>query len=271
MTIQSLSAALADVPFQSPISRTNLDGKGNLRTLVTREYEGFFKQLASNTNTLLKRQNPSIFLNSNFNLLSANGVLPVTPAQGSDYELLKKWFVVNGGGINDYTLTPTAYTQINNAGQSASNYFLNVQVNDQDSPLYLYNLNYSQTGQFNSIAPINEQPLSFSWSIFNNTDDLAAMQFSLALSTGDEYLSQMVYLEPGYGANGQNSLSFQPIQLTGNPYSPSDFAQMRVYFSQISNKPINLNVEYLKTEFSELASPLIVNPVLESYLCANLL
>lgn len=267
MPPKSLVAALTSLPYQEDVITHGIDARNNVISRVTRPWEGFFRQIGANTNSLIQRQNPSQLLNSNFNILSANSTLPVTPAQGSNYELVKQWYLVNGGGTNNYTITPTAYT---NVASGLSNYYLNVQIPTQDSPLYLYNLNYSLTSQFNSIAAINQQPVTFSWSIINNLSNVAGMQFSVALSTGAEYLSKFIYLTQGRGPNGDNSLTLDPIDLTGDAYSPSDIAQFRVYFSQVSNSPIDLNVAYIKAELSEMPSPLEINPVLESYLCTNL-
>lgn len=266
MSLQSLLKSLSSLPIQSNVISIAQNSSGKFQTRISAHYQQFLKKILSSSNSLVNRGNSGQLLNPNFNILSANGIAPVTPLEGSDYEVIKQWFVVNGGGINDYTLTPTPYSSIQTDGDQSNNY-LNIQITDQDSPLYLYNLNYSQAGQFNSVANINQKPLAFSWSMMNNADSLASMQFSLAFSTGDEIKTPMVFIPPGYYST---SLILPPVDLNGISYSSADFVQPRVYFSQVQGNPVDLSVSYLKAELSDLASPLIVNPVLESYLCANL-
>lgn len=281
MTLTTVNNALQGLPYNTSLV-SEVDDKDfssdigkrfgkkeplNKKFQVNYPWEGFFRSIQLAAAGLINRELPSILLNSDFNILSTNGTTPVTPAQGSNYEVIKQWFLVNGGGTNSYTLTPTAYSNVPEDA-NLSNYFLNVSITDQNSPLYLYNVNYSQTGKFNSLSQFNSVPVTFSFAANNNTENPVAVWFTVYFSnTAQELSSKVAYLPAGYT---NSAVSLAAIDLTGVGYSPADYAQIRCYVQQVNGDPVDLDINYLKAELADTASYLAINPVLEQFICNNL-
>lgn len=246
--------------------------EGETTNILSAAYVSYFRKIEEVVKNLNSQGSPGFLLNPDFNILSANGTAPVTPAQGSNYEVLKQWYIVNGGGGNAYTLTPTAISSIPIAG-SSSNYLLNVNATAINTALYLYNLNYSLTGAFNSIEGFNSSPANFSFVIDNKTSDTQFIQFSAFYSGGtfpdgsNEIFTEELALKPG------PQLTYSGLQfpdLTGLSYSPSDFIQFRMYFPRLEGALLDLDIYYVKAEAQSGVSLLQVNPVLQQFICNNL-
>lgn len=257
------------LPYNSQMALAGNDDETKNGT-VSYDYQTYFSGLQQNLSQIVSRGTPGIFLNSDFNLLSANGTTPVTPAQGTNYEVVKQWFLMTGGGGNDYTITPTPQSTVNYYGTGSNNY-LDVAISDLDTPLYLYNKNYSTTGQFNAVSLYSGSPLNFSFSIDNQGDSDEHIQFSAFLNGAtfpdgsNEIFGEELPLKPGFNIAGKE---IQIPELTGTAYDPSNYIQLRCYFkTHNSTGGAHLVINYLKSELSDTASLLDVNHILDSLLC----
>jgi hypothetical protein len=266
---------ISRVPYNSSVltfhAKTNPDSSnGDARELnnqLSFPYEGFLNGLQRSASSLLNRSFPSVTLNPDFNLLSANGLNPVTPAQGSNFEALKNWFVVNGGGGNNYTMTPTAYTQLQYAG-TGSRYYLNMQIPSLDSPLYLYNLNYSLTDQFNNVGAYNRKKLTFSTIIKNNSSVTSKLRFSAFINPTSETVNGgAMFVKPGFN---ELATTISIPELKDIPIGSGAYAQLRFNIEDTYDQPLDMDLYYLKAELSNFATPLEVNHVLENLVCNNL-
>lgn len=267
---------ISNVPYQSNVltfreKTVPDDSNGDARKLsnkLTFAFEGFLNSVYRSASSLLNRSFPCILLNPDFNILSANGLSPVTPAQGSDYEVISNWFLINGGGANDYTITPTLYTQIQYAG-TGSRYYLNVQVPTLDSPLYLYNLNYSLTNQFNSVGAYNRKKITFSAIIRNNSTEDQKVRFSMYINpTGETVQGRGIFLQPGM--INEIATTIDVPDLNNVDISTDAYAQFQFNIEDIYGQPMDMDIFYLKAELSNYATPLEVNHILENLLCTNL-
>jgi hypothetical protein len=247
------------------------DSQGDARKLtnkLTFSFEGFFNSIYRSAYSLLNRSFPCILLNPDFNILSANGTAPITPAQGTNYEVVSNWFLMNGGGSNNYTITPTAYSNVQYAG-TGSRYFLNINVPTLDSPLYLYNLNYSLTDQFNSVGAYNRKKVTFSAIMKNNSSESQKARFNLYInSTGQTVQGGGIFLQP----NMMNEIvtTIEVPDLNNMPITPGSYIQPQFSIEDIYGSPLDIDLYYLKAEFSNYATPLEVNHVLEQLTCTNL-
>lgn len=260
-----ISAVNFNKPAQTPDNKSKTSiAEGTLST----EWEHFHNDIFNNTSSLSNRGlNVPIPLlrNPDFNILSANNYDPVTPLEGSDYEVVGNWFLVNGGGTNDYTITPTAWNSTDNSPTGSLNY-INVDITTQDSPLYFYNVNYSTDSpqQFNGAAKYNGQIVTMSMVYRNNTDNEIQCQF-----TTDT---------PGYGLTHsaqftlKNTRNFIAARLLfpnfdGTSLTPPYLTQFRFNISNIFETAANFDIIYLKTEISNVATPLQIDHTLEQLIC----
>jgi hypothetical protein len=261
--------------IEKPQGIYEMDGGGTdeseTTNIMSATYATYFLKNEEVLRNLNSVGNAGFLLNPNFNILSGNGLTPVTPAQGSDYEVIKQWYLVSGAG-NTYTLTPEPISTIPFAG-SSSNYFLNANISAITSDLYLYNLNYSLTGVFNSISPFSGSPVTFSFHINNNTSDQQFIRFSCFFDGGtfpdgsNEIFSEEIGLDAG---PTQSFVAIAIPDLTGTAYTSSNFLQFRMYFTRIGGSVLDLDVYYVKAEASNGSSLLEVNPVLQQFICNNL-
>ncbi len=258
---------ITNVPYNSPVISQNTSNLGNNSSQddsnqLSFNHEGFQQSLFNSCVSLNNRQFDGLFLNPNFNLLSSNGTTPVTPAQGTNYEVVKKWFLTNGGGLNNYVITPMTYPMVG-FSSTGSLYYLNLLINAQDSPLSLYNLNYNSA--FDSIGQLSGQYVSFSTIIANNNNNSPALSFSTFISNYGNIPGGQIYLQPNT-INLINTTTQIP-DLTGTAYGSSPYAQMQLNIDDIDGGA-NFDIAYLKSELSDTASPLTVNPFIQQLICS---
>ena len=237
------------------------------KSVLSFPYEGFFNKIQGGVRSLLNRQFGSETRNPDFNLLSANGTAPVTPTQGNGYEIVNKWFLGDDGG-NAYTITPTPYANPSYA-QTGSNYFLNLNVTNLTSALYLWNQNYSTTGQFNSMGKYNDQTLTFSTIIANNGANLPKVRFSAYMNDPNEDVpGGGVYLQP----NSINLISTS-LKIPDRKEVPyvNPFTQFRFNIEDLDSDTLDLDIMYLKCEISNFASLLNVDHIAEAIICNYLM
>ena len=255
---------LSNIPYFVNVIDFNKD---NFSNKISYQYEGFLSDIKNSTSSLVDRSFDSILRNPDFNILSANGTAPVTPAQGSDYEVISNWFLVNGGG-NSYTITPTAYTTIPPFG-TGSKYYLNLNIPSLSSGLYLYNLNYSLTDKFYNSSQLSDQDVTFSSIIHNKTDTAQKVRFSAFINgLGTTINGGGIFLQPQ--AINLISNTIRMPQTRGQPVGSGNYTQFRLNFENNYASTLNADVYYLKAEMSNVSTPLQINHTLEQIICSNL-
>jgi hypothetical protein len=269
--------SIPNIPFNSRVinfyQNTTPDmSMGDARKLnngLSFPYEGFFNTIKQKAESINNRAFDCILRNPDFNILSANGAAPVTPAQGTDYEMVSNWFVANTDGANNYVITPTAYPTIPPFG-TGSNYFLNVSIPTLNSPFYFYNKNYSTTGQFISSSQTSGQNVTFSAVIKNNTLEQQKVRFSAYLNGESQLIQgQGIFLQPDSYNLIATSLAIPDMK--DDVSDMNAFTQFQFSFENDYGTPMDMDIYYLKTEISDLATPLQLNHVLEQLICSNLI
>jgi|WetSurMetagenome_2_1015567.scaffolds.fasta_scaffold45855_3 hypothetical protein len=267
---------IPNLPYNSPV--VNFYNKGSpdmsngdarkLKNGLSFPYEGFFNAVKEKVSSFNGRAFDSILRNPDFNILSANGTAPVTPAQGSNYELVSNWFLMNSDAANNYVITPTAYTTIPPFG-SGSNYYLNVSIPSLNTPFYFYNKNYSTTGQFISSSQTSGQTVTCSAVIKNNTAEQQKVRFSALLNGTSQLIKGGgVFLQPDTYNLISTSIDIPDIK--NSVSDPSAYTQFQFSFENDYGTPMDMDIYYLKTEISDLSTPLQVNHILEQLICSNL-
>lgn len=264
--VQGRLTAIQDaIPYYADVVRIKSLDRDSIGK-VGREYQKFFNSLRVNTASLVNRSFPSELVNPDFGILSANGTNPVTEADGTNFELVSNWFIETGVG-NTYTMTPTAFTQIPFRG-TGSNYFLNINVSDLNDFLYLYNLNYSLTDQFNSLSKYNAQRVTFSTVIKNNSMTVRPkIRFSANIDGYGDVQGAGIYLN----ADSYDLISTS-IQLPDlrDQLIAGENVQFRFNLEDLNGGTTDFDIYYLKAELSNFATPLTVNHVFEEFMCNNL-
>jgi hypothetical protein len=229
-------------------------------------YLGFFTDLYNAVNSGTFRGQTGVLRNPDFNLLSANGLDPVTPLEGSDFEFVKMWYVVTGGGSNDYVLKANPYSQVGYS-PSGSNYFMSIVVIDLDEPLYFYNLNYSLTNQFDSVGKYSGKDITFSAILKNNVengDEAPSISFSAFINGADEFRTAGIILQNGYNEIAE---SIQLPDLFGTEYDADPYIQFRLNIDGIGTNGLDIALAYIKAEISDSATQLEVDHTLEKIIC----
>lgn len=231
-------------------------------------YEGFFNAVKEKIESFNNRSFDCILRNPDFNILSSNGTAPVTPTQGSNYELVSNWYLMNGDMSNNYIITPTAYPSIPPFG-TGSNYYLNVSIPTLSSPFYFYNKNYSSSGQFISSSQTSGQTITFSSVIKNNTSEQQKVRFSAYINGTSQLIKGGgVFLQPDSYNLISTSLDIPDVKTSVS--DTSAFTQFQFSFENDYGTPMDMDIYYLKTEISNLSTPLQLNHVLEQLICSNL-
>lgn len=256
MTNTSIVQQISNPPNWSTVS----DESG----VASIDYQRLFSSLHSNSNSLINRAQEYILRNPDFNLLSANGYNPVTQASPNLTEIVSKWFVSNGAG-NTFSLTPTAYTATQRSASGSVNY-LNVVVTTLASTLSLLNQNYSTTGQFRADS-LSGQLISLSAIIRNNNlSQLKAPLCSFSANTPGFGVTpgEGIFLQTGLNFLTTNIQmpDFGDTNLGANPYTQFQFNIDNAY-----SENLDFDIFYLKSEVSDLSTPLIVNHILETITC----
>jgi len=230
---------------------------------ISIDYQRFFQNHHLFTEAVKNRAFDCFTLNPDFNILSSNGTAPVTEGDPNDTEFVKKWFLYNGGGSNAFTLTPTAYTSTEQ-GITSSLYYINMQITALDSPLYIYNVNYSTTNQFNGAGVYSGEAVTFSAVVRNNGTNTPKCRFSMMLSDGTEVPGPGHFLEPGINSFYTTLImpDFSATDMGANP-----FAQPRFIFEDIYSSNTNLDIYYVKGELSNYATPLQINHIVQLLIC----
>lgn len=270
---------ISDLPFNSKVinfynsslNKNDKDSENDAAKMhngVSFAYEGFFTAIQEKTQSLNERSFNCLLRNPDFNILSANGITPITPAQGSDYEMVSNWYVSNNDLLNNYTITPVNYSSIPPFG-TGSNYYLNVSIPTLASPFYFYNKNYSTTGQFISSSQTNGQTVACSSIIKNNTNVRQKVRFSAFLNgSGDTVSGDGVFLEPD--SYNLISTNIEIPDIKGTTSGASAYTQFRLNFENNYGAAMDMDIFYLKTEISNLSTPLQLNHILEQLICSNL-
>lgn len=257
--IQTPLNRLSKLPINSPV----VDSEDKLSI----ERERYDNEIFKSVNSLSNRGFDSFLYNPDFNLLGAGGYTPITQADGSDVETVSNWYVVTGGGANAYTIVPTAYPFANKSPSGSLN-FLNVKVASLDSPLYLYNLNYS-TGaqQFNAATKYNGQQLAFSIAYRNNTTEATELSISAAIPNVGVVESPPFYLDVGkfFVANRLLIPDLGDIDLGADPV-----IQFRVNVNNLFGVPADFDLFYIKGEVGGTPTSLQFDHILEQLRCQNL-
>ncbi len=250
---------ISQQPFQSDVLIPN-------SPKVSIDYQRFFDDLYTNAASVQNRAFQCQTRNPDFNILSANAYNPVTQASPQDTEIVAKWFVHNGGGANAFTFTPVAFgaTEVSVTG---SNNYLTVNVTSINQALYLWNQNYSTTGQFNGGNFYSNKTLMFSSIIDNTGNDRTQIRYSAMLGNYQEVKSGIIVLQPGINLI---ATSIQIPDLSGINLGPNPYMQPRLNIEAISSVSSTFDLYYVKAEVSNLASPLLVDHLLEILAC-NLL
>lgn len=242
---------------------------GQVRTSFI--HEGFYNDTFNLVDSLQNRAFSTELRNPDFNLLGTNGYTPITQADGSGANFSQQWNVFTGGGANAYTITPTPYTMVGYS-PSGSNNFVNLAVSALDQALYLYNINYSTTSQFNNVGTYSGKPVTFSTIIENNNDNNATLGFSAFINdvmglTSNEIEFPSLILRPGINVA---PMSGKIPDLRGKTLGANPYIEFRFNVKALNNAPLDCNILYLKAELSNYASPLELNHILEQLICDNL-
>lgn len=253
--MQNIVAPLANMQINADV--INEDGK------ISTEYQRFFQNNHLYTNSLKNRSFPCTTLNPDFNILSANGTTPVSEGSPNDTEFVKKWFLWSDGGLNDFLLTPTAYSATEQ-GITGSLYYINMQITTLDEPLYIYNVNYSTTGQFNGAGLYSGEQLAISAAVYNNNPNTPKVRFSVMLSDGTEIESPGLFMQPGMN-NVYSVLQMPDFSAVNMGLVP--YAQIRLKFEDIYVSNTNLDIYYVKCELSNYATPLQINHIEQILIC----
>jgi len=233
---------------------------------ISKDYEGFFNDIYKASASLVQRGMPYILRNPDYNILSANGTTSVTPSEGSDYEVVSNWYLINGGGSNSYSVTPTAYTEVP-FSPTGSNYYLNFNVDALTNLLYLYNLNYSTSGNFNSLGKFSGQKVTFSTIIRNNATTSPQISFSADVGGIEEKETPGIFLQPeSYNliAETMELPTLMDTTLAGQN------TQFRFNIKDLNGGTADFDVYYIKAEMSNLATPLNIDHTLEQLIVDNL-
>lgn len=254
----SIRLKLSNLPINTPIVSDT--GKFSF------EGESFNNDVYINLNSIMSRSFPSFLYNPDFNILGAGGYTPVTQADGTDAELVSNWFIASGGGTNTYTITPTAYTPTEKSPSGSLNY-LNVDIANQDSALYFYNINYPSVAQFNAASKYNGQLLALSVGYRNNSGNAIKVNFTADVPTLGAIASQAFTLKPdAFFASGSIQIpNLEGVNLGANPY-----IQFRLNIQSTYGLPANFDLLYIKGEISNTPTLLEFDHVLEQLRCQNL-
>ena len=250
---------ISQIPLWSDIAN---DGKKS-----GQDYERFFNEIYSNVGTLQRRQFAGFLANPDFNLLSANVLNPVTELSANNTEIVDKWFVFNAGGTNAFTLTPTAYSSAQNS-DTGSLYYLNCSITNINTDFYLYNQNYSTTNQFNSTTKYSNKTVTFSALINNIAGDVTKLRFSAFANGYGLIESEGIFLTDGL--NAISTTLFLP-DFAGNNFGVEPWVQFRLNFVEIYSALSQFDIYYIKAEFSNQASYLEINHILEEIYCNALI
>jgi hypothetical protein len=257
--INSIPINLSNLPLNSK----TVDASQKL----TVERERFDNDTFQTTDSLANRSFPSFLYNPDFNILGSGGYTPITQGDGTDVQLVSNWYLSNGGGTNAYTITPTPYPSGDKSPSGSLNY-LNFNVTSMDSPLYLYNLNYS-TGaqQFNAASKYNGQLLSLSMAYRNNTANSIKVRFSADIPVLGESPSYAFTLQPDSFFSGVN---IQIPNLGATNLGTNPKIQFRFKLENLYGAPVNFDLFYLKGEVSDSPTLLQFDHILEQLRCQNL-
>ncbi len=260
-----ITATQGIIPYFANLTRADSDDPEAINK-VGREFEKFFNNLKNNTQSLINRSFPCELINPDFGILSANGTNPVTEADGTNFELVANWYIETGVG-NAYTMTPTAYTNIPLSG-TGSNYYLNLNIPTLNDYLYLYNLNYSLTNEFNSLSKYNGQTITFSSVIKNNDATVRPkIRFSAYIDGYGDVQGSGVYLEPDAYNLMSTSLKIPDLR---DQVIAGEQVQFRFNIEDLNGGTADFDIYYLKAELSNYATPLTVNHVFEQFMVTNL-
>ena len=91
------------------------------------------------------------------------------------------------------------------------------------------------------------------------------VSFSTYINNVGDIPGQGVLIQPGINLI---NTTIQMPDLTGDSYGVDPYAEIRFNIEDIAGG-MNMDVAYLKAEFSNYASDLNVNNILESIICAN--
>lgn len=257
--IQATLERLSSLPVNSKI----VDDNGKMSI----ERERYDNEIFQAVNSLYNRWFGTFIYNPDFNLLGTSGYTPITQADGSDVETVSNWYLVSGGGANAYTITPTPYPFANKSPSGSLN-FLNVKVATLDTPLYLYNLNYS-TGvqQFNAATKYNAQQLAFSIAYRNNTATAIELSVSATISNLETVETPPLYLEPSqfFTANLLKIPDMGDADLGTNPV-----VQFRLNINNLFGSAADFDLFYVKGEVGNSPTSLQFDHILEQLRCQNL-
>jgi hypothetical protein len=234
------------------------DSNGERNSFLGNKWEPWFTDVHRNLTNRNFLYSPHLNINPDFNWSRTVGNTPTT----ADGEFVEKWNVKANGMT--FAITPTFYTSTAKSSDSGSERYVNVVIsvpNSNDFEIY-------QT-EANKISKYQEKKITFSAKIYNNGAAAVKAKFYVGFDTDnngtddESATSKIIYLKQGM--NDIMALVETPEISIDNQANTIGYKLLLVDIPGT----VNLDVYFIKLEFAEVSTNLVVNHVLEKVLIDN--